>query len=91
MEELEVKLSEAAEELGQAMKEAPENERKILKQIYDDCRKFGENNPNIDVSAFFSMNVVGNLSITDDRVVKAAANYVSVDLEYCRAHRAKKA
>lgn len=87
-------LEAAADNLGKAMQNAPKEEKEILKAVYARVQEFAKvhaagGGDELDVSAAFAMAIVGNTQVNDEAVIKAAAEYIDQDLEFCRSRNAK--
>ncbi len=76
-------LMEAAHQLGEAIQKASEAERDIIRRLYEDVKKFAEEQKEkgvfVDRSAFFAAGIIFHPEIESQVVVDAAVNYVNLD------------
>ena len=94
LEQLERNLEAASERLGLALKSAPVEEKKSLSALYDKIKDLvnkqaAENGEAVDPSALFAAGIVGNETIKDENLIKAAIDYIDQDLAYCKFRSAQ--
>lgn len=89
--DFEKQLEEAADRLGQAMKNATPAEKEILKELYASCKQVagdqGKDEPPMDISAAFALAIIENESLATEELIEAAVNYINKDVELCRSHK----
>lgn len=89
--EQESALIEAGERLGNAMKNAPDAEKEVLRAMYEKLSDFATSQEgkgqSIDKSAFFAAGIIAHDKISSAELVEAATAYIDQDFMFCRSHQ----
>ncbi len=82
---------EAAERLGKVAQTCPENEKAILRKLYEDVKKFAEEQEAkgilVDRAAFFAAGIIFHPEIETEELIQAAVDYVDKDWLFCKSSR----
>lgn len=88
----ETALVEAGEKLGQAMQNAPDAERDILRAMYEKLNDFASSQEgkgqSIDRSAFFAAGIIAHEKLQSEALIQAATEYIDRDYMFCRSRKA---
>lgn len=90
--QLENALVEAGEKLGQAMQNAPEGEREILRAMYSKLNNWAseqeeKGDQSVDRSAFFAAGIIAHEKIQSGALIQAATDYIDKDHMFCRSRQ----
>lgn len=84
-------LFEAGERLGQAMKNAPDGEKEVLRAMYEKLNDWASSQEGkgqtIDRSAFFAAGIIAHDKISSEELIQAATEYIDKDYMFCRSHQ----
>ena len=86
---LEAKLLQAGEELGQAMAKANEEEKKILREMKEQVELFAKEEEAkgkyLDRSALFAAGIIAHPDLTSDELIQAAKAYIDSDYMFVKS------
>ena len=90
---LEKNLEVIGEKMGHLMKDAPLNEKEILKRMNNEVRQFAEqeekNGKYFDKSAIFAAGIISNADITNQELKKAAKEYIETDYLFIKSFKSE--
>jgi hemerythrin-like domain-containing protein len=82
-------LIEAGERLGEAMKQASPEEKRILREMKDQVESFAKEEEAkgrlLDRSALFAAGIIAHPDITNEVLLEAAKNYIDMDYLFVKS------
>lgn len=83
-------LVEAGDKLGQAMRNAPEAEKEVLRAMYGKLNEWAAGQEGkgeqVDRSAFFAAGIIAHEKLQSEALIQAATEYIDKDFMFCRSH-----
>lgn len=86
---------DAADRLGKVAQTCPENEKVILRKLYQDVKDFATEQEAkgvvIDRSAFFAAGIIFHPELETEELIQAAVDYIDKDWLFCKSAREEEA